>query len=83
MRSVPIKLFLGSPENWSSMNTPLKEVFAELERHFDVSITVKRDLGNLTFTGKFKQPLLSNVIETVCLSAGLEYTINKNSVIIQ
>ena len=64
-------------------DTPLREVFAELERHFDVSITVKRDLGNLTFTGKFKQPLLSNVIETVCLSAALEYTINKNSVIIQ
>ena len=64
-------------------DTPLREVFAELERHFDVSITVRRDLGNLTFTGKFKQPILSNVIETVCLSAGLEYTINKNSVIIQ
>jgi transmembrane sensor len=64
-------------------DTPLREVFAELERHFDVSITVKRDLGNLTFTGKFKQPILSNVIETVCLSAGLEYTINKNSVIIR
>ncbi len=64
-------------------DTPLREVFAELERHFDVSITIKKDLGSLTFTGKFKQPLLSNVIETVCLSAGLEYTINKNSVIIQ
>ena len=63
--------------------TPLKEVFSELELHFDVSITVKRDLGNLTFTGKFKQPRLSNVFETVCLSAGLEYTINKNSVTIQ
>jgi transmembrane sensor len=63
--------------------TPLMEVFSELELHFDVSITVKRDLGNLTFTGKFKQPRLSNVIEAVCLSAGLEYTINKNSVIIQ
>ena len=63
--------------------TPLREVFSELELHFDVSITIKRDLGNLTFTGKFKQPRLSNVIETVCLSAGLEYTINKNSVIIQ
>jgi transmembrane sensor len=63
--------------------TPLREVFSELERHFDISITVKRDLGDLTFTAKFKQPRLSNVIETVCLSAGLEYTINKNSVIIQ
>jgi ferric-dicitrate binding protein FerR (iron transport regulator) len=64
-------------------NTPLKEVFAEVERHFAVSVTIKRDLGTLTFTGKFKQPRLNNVIESVCLSAGLEYSITNNSVIIQ
>lgn len=64
-------------------NTPLKEVFAELERHFNASILIERDLGTLTFTGRFRKPTLKNVIETVCLSAGLEYKINNKEVVIK
>jgi transmembrane sensor len=64
-------------------NTPLKEVFAELERHFNKKIIVKKDLGNLTFTGKFKEPELNNVIKTICLSAGLAYSISVDTITIK
>lgn len=69
--------------NLSFDNTPLKEVFAELERHFNKKIIVKKDLGNLTFTGKFKEPELNNVIKTICLSAGLAYSISVDTITIK
>ncbi|WP_276374497.1 FecR domain-containing protein [Chryseolinea sp. H1M3-3] len=64
-------------------DTPLKEVFAEMERYFNVRIIIKKDVGTLTFTGKFSKPQLNVVAETVCLSAGLRYTINKESITIE
>ncbi len=64
-------------------NTPLKEVFAEMERYFNIPIIIKKDVGTLTFTGKFSKPQLNGVVETVCLSAGLQYTISKDSITIE
>jgi ferric-dicitrate binding protein FerR (iron transport regulator) len=69
--------------NLSFSNTPLKEVFQEFERHFNASIVIKKDVGELTFTGKFSKPRLHSALETVCLSAGLRYTINKHSIVIE
>jgi transmembrane sensor len=70
--------------NWLSgglhfKNAPLKDVFAELERHFNKSIRIPNDLGLQTFTGKFKHPQFQEVLKTVCLSAGLKYSITADS----
>ena len=70
-------------ENLDFNSTPLMDVFAELERYFNVSIVVKKDVRALTFTGKFKKPQLKSVLETVCLSAGLKYSIDKRSIVIE
>jgi len=70
-------------EALSFNNTPLREVFAVFERHFNVTISLKKDVSNLTFTGKFKDPTLQNAIGTVCLSAGLQYKIHNNDVTIE
>jgi transmembrane sensor len=61
-------------------DAPLKEVFAELERHFNKSIRLQKNTATRTFTGKFKHAQFRNVLETVCLSAGLHYSIADDSV---
>lgn len=64
------------------VNTPLKEVFIELERHFNKPISLKREIGTQTFTGWFKEPRLINTLETICLSAGLTYSVQPDSTIV-
>lgn len=63
-------------------NTPLDEVFSEIERHFNKSMILKKETGSQTFTGWFKEPQLDNILSTVCLSAGLKYSIRPDSVIV-
>jgi transmembrane sensor len=60
-------------------NAPLKDVFAELERHFNKSIRVSKNLGKQTFTGKFKHAQFQEVLKTVCLSAGLKCSLAADS----
>lgn len=53
--------------------TPLPEVFRELELYFGVQIKSERGAGKLSFTGTFNNPELQDVLKTICLSAGLKY----------
>lgn len=53
--------------------TPVPDVVAEMERYFDVDITVGRGVSDLTFTGRFDHPDLETMLKTLCLSAGLDY----------
>lgn len=53
--------------------TPLSEVFAEITRQFDISITLQKDVSRLTFTGKLARNNLSTSLDIVCLSSGLQY----------
>jgi len=59
--------------------TPLQDVFYELERHFDVSITVEPALNDMTFSGYFNRPDLLQVLNTVCTSAGLQHIQHSDS----
>jgi transmembrane sensor len=63
-------------------DAPLKEVFAELERRFNKSIRLQKNTATQTFTGKFKHAEFHHILETVCLSAGLQYSIAGDSVAI-
>jgi transmembrane sensor len=60
-------------------NTPLLIVFSDLERHFKHKITVNRKIGSLTFTGRFDNADFKTALSTVCLTAGLTYSINSDS----
>jgi ferric-dicitrate binding protein FerR (iron transport regulator) len=62
-------------------DTPLKEVFAELERHFNKSIRVEKDVSQHSFTGRFKGNDFEGALKTICLSAGLKFTINNDSTV--
>lgn len=53
--------------------TPLNEVFAEITRQFDISITLQKDIAKLTFTGKLARNDLATSLEIVCLSSGLQF----------
>lgn len=55
-------------------STPLTEVFAEIERQFDVSITANKDFSGLPFTGQFDRTTINETLDIVCLTSGLRYT---------
>lgn len=61
---------------------PLKNVFSEIERHFNKSITFKKDIPLKTFTGSFKNPQFEKTLQVVCLSAGLTYSTEKDTTIV-
>lgn len=63
-------------------NTPLTEVFAEIERRFNVRITYNKTEKSESFSGTMIKPDLKGAIQTVCLSAGLDYKINSDSTIV-
>jgi transmembrane sensor len=62
--------------------TPISEVFDELERYFGKSIQFTRPNGKLTFTGRFAKPKLDVVLMTICRSAGLTYSVKSDSTIV-
>jgi ferric-dicitrate binding protein FerR (iron transport regulator) len=54
-------------------DTPLKEVVKELKNHFNVSLTLESaGIERCTFTGKFKEESLSDVLGTLTLVLRLE-----------
>ena len=55
--------------------TPLPEVFSELERYFGVRVEISSSLDNLTFSGKFDHPELEETLKIICLSAGLQFEV--------
>lgn len=60
----------------------LRDVFAMLSKRFNKSIQYQGELPDVAFSGKFIKPSLNDVLETICLSAGLTYEIGADSVII-
>lgn len=65
----------------SFKDTPLVEVFAELERHFNTKIIVSQHTTGKIITAKFSQPQLESTLKAVCLSAGLTYRVNPDATI--
>jgi len=62
-------------------NTPLREVFVELERFFGKTILLTEDVPNVRYSGRFDHPEWNNVINAVCLSASITYTVQSDSTI--
>lgn len=62
-------------------NTTIADVINNLEHHFDVDIQAANNILNCHFTGKFTQPKLEEVLQTIAFSLDLQ--VNKKSGIIQ
>lgn len=62
-------------------NTPLNEVFIELERYFGKKIILPKDVPVVKFTGRFENPEWENVMKSICLSAGFSYTMQNDSTV--
>lgn len=56
------------------------EVLNAIENHFNVVIVNKSNRVNWSYTGDFKDESLADVLKTVCLTEGINCSINKNNV---
>jgi len=71
--------------NWlegefSYQNTPLNEVFSEVERQFDIVIkSEKFDPFSRYYTGYFKKGKITDALDLICLPMGLQYTFSGDS----
>jgi len=61
---------------------PLTEVFAELERQAGVQIQVETNIENLTFTGRIETSDIKNAFGVICLSSGLSYSSEGDSIFV-
>ena len=78
------------PENvgWQSGNfyfqsTPLRQVLDEMERQFDLDISVGSDVGNRLYTGFFSLGDIRVALESVCSPMDLQYTHDGEKVVIE
>jgi len=60
-------------------NTPLRLVFDELSRQFNVSIMSDAETETRNYTGFFKRDRMSNAFDLVCIPMGLTYQISADS----
>ncbi|WP_422360644.1 FecR family protein [Reichenbachiella sp.] len=61
-------------------DTPLDQVFADLQNYFNVEILIKNDkIKNCRFTGEFKKPNLKEILKVIAISTGITHTENNNS----
>ncbi len=61
-------------------DTPLDEVVEELENWYGVHIEVTGNTRGVHYSGKFQEEYLSNILESMSFSLGLEYTIQNENV---
>jgi ferric-dicitrate binding protein FerR (iron transport regulator) len=59
-------------------NAPLKTIFEEIERQFNVTFETQ-NAGNKLFTGSFSNNNLEDALQIVCIPMGLKYEIGKNN----
>lgn len=60
-----------------------EQVRAEIENRYGITVINHSDKKDWTYTGNFRQETLANVIETICLTESLSYTIGKDTVILK
>ncbi len=80
----PTEIASAAVSSWRSgefyfSSTPLADVFAEIERQFDVSIVSKNDLSGLPLTGQFERTTINEALDIVCLTSGLSYISQANN----
>lgn len=61
-------------------DTPLEEVFIEVERYFGIKIILSPTLRPVKFTGRFDNPKWQDVMNTTCTSAGIHYEMKDDSI---
>ena len=69
-------------EDLDFRNTSLLKVFHALEHHYNTAIVAKKEIDSLTFTGNLESGSLTAALKTVCLSAGLTYSVQSDSTIV-
>ncbi|TWW00934.1 FecR family protein [Chitinophaga pinensis] len=60
-----------------------EQVRIAIENRYGVTIINQSDKKDWTYTGNFRQETLANVIETICLTESLSYTIGKDTVLLK
>ena len=60
--------------------TPLKEVLKEFERHYDVSVTVDKEVENVLFTGSFTHTNMKIALKSISLPFNLSHKKQGNKV---
>ena len=62
--------------------TPLKKVFQDFERYYDVKIQLKiKNINSLYYTGLFKRAVtIEEALQIVCLSFDLSFEMNKKGI---
>ncbi|NND08615.1 MAG: DUF4974 domain-containing protein [Saprospiraceae bacterium] len=61
-------------------NVPLQQVFAEIERQFEVKIKTSEAIYQQTYSGFFNEESLEDALHSVCWPLKLNTEINKNQV---
>jgi len=70
-------------QNYSSFTAvPIKEVFIELERQFDVKVSFKNSNENRLFTGGFSHENLQNALLSITKPMNLQYEVTTNNQVI-
>jgi ferric-dicitrate binding protein FerR (iron transport regulator) len=70
-------------EDLNFKNTPLSIVFQSIARYHGTRIIINADVNEVSFTGNLKEISLESALRTVCLSAGLEYELSKDSITVK
>ena len=64
--------------------TPLSEIMSDLERHYNVNISLGNDsLKSYTLTGSFKNSSADSTLSMICLALGLDFEKQNNRYIIE
>lgn len=76
--SSPQKFELADAIGWQTgefifKNTPLMQVFAEMERHFNIHFKLRKKLQELTLTGRIRNSDIEYALNFVSLASGLKY----------
>lgn len=61
-------------------NAPLNQVFAELERQYNITIAAENIDRNILFTGSFTHDSITTALESICSPLLISYTINGTAV---
>ncbi|MDA3880759.1 MAG: FecR family protein [Prolixibacteraceae bacterium] len=64
--------------NFSCKNQNLNEIWPEIEQYFGVDITCKSTSKNKSFTGSISAGNINDVLDIICTSMKLDYTIDEN-----
>lgn len=79
------KTSISNPLSWVEnhlvfANTPMSEVAIALERYFQMNVKIPVQMENCLFSGDFKEPQLSDMLDILCLTISCEYKITGNTI---